>query len=897
MTRLWIVPLDRVEPSIEVAGGKGVNLGRLAAYGFPVPPGFVVGTDAYRAFVADNDLEDAIRQAVDGIVPGDPAGLEAASKAIRERFAAGRLRAELAASLSEAYAALNRPAVAVRSSATAEDLPEQSFAGQHDTVLNVVGEEALHKAVVTCWSSLWTARAIGYRARQGIAHDDLALAVVIQEMAPSEASGVLFTADPLDGRRTEMVIETTLGLGEALVSGQVEPDRYRVEAASGRILEKTVGAKAVSIRPVEGGGTARQMEEALEQQALPDGTIDLLVRLGRQVAELFGEPQDVEWAWDGERFYLLQSRPITSLYPVPASLSSEPVQVLFSFGAVQGMLGPMTPLAQDAIRVLIASAGSLFGYHLTAESQKAVYAAGERLFLNITALMRNRLGRRVLCGAIDFLEPGVRQALHVLLDDPRLAATGGPKPSTVGRIARAALPLVGRLVRTVGWPEKERARLTQILERRLDEFEARLATTASLAARIELMEEVLEGAFPFLLPQFVPRFAVAMMSLKMLDGLAAGLPGGEAIPLEVTRGLPYNVTTEMDLALWRVARTIQADAVAAGYVRQRESRSLAADYMAGRLPRTAQEALAGFLNQYGMRGVAEIDLGRLRWREDPTPVMQAIQSYLEIEDPEQAPDAVFARGAAAAQEAVDQLAEAVGRGMGGQFRARRVRWAARRLRALAGVRESPKFWAVRVMGLVRAALLADGQALVDACVLAQPDDLFFLDLAELRALARGEGRDWMALVEERRRVYGRESRRRQVPRLLLSDGQAFYQGIERVGGEEDGILAGSPVSPGVVEGRVRVVLDPHAARLAPGEILVCPGTDPAWTPLFLVAGGLVMEVGGLMTHGSVVAREYGLPAVVGVSGATARLRTGQQVRVDGTAGWVVVLDGSEGEGA
>jgi len=322
----------------------------------------------------------------------------------------------------------------------------------------------------------------------------------------------------------------------------------------------------------------------------------------------------------------------------------------------------------------------------------------------------------------------------------------------------------------------------------------------------------------------------------------------------------------------------------------------------------AQETLEGFLGCYGARGVGEIDIGRARWRENPEPVVQALQSYLQIEDAEQAPDAVFARGADAAKQALEQMVAEAKAMRGGWFKARRVRWAADRMRALAGLRESPKFWVVRAMWQVRAALLDSGADLVEAGVLDRADDLFFFTLRELRRLvdgqvgqARGhEGQargpaptvvgDWRGVVQQRRAVYAREERRTQVPRLLLSDGQAFYEGVVSPVGEGEGVLTGSPVSPGVVEGRVRVVLDPHGARLTPGEILVCPGTDPAWTPLFLAAGGLVMEVGGLMTHGSVVAREYGIPAVVGVTRACERLKTGQRVRLDGTSGRVIVLE-------
>jgi pyruvate,water dikinase len=299
--------------------------------------------------------------------------------------------------------------------------------------------------------------------------------------------------------------------------------------------------------------------------------------------------------------------------------------------------------------------------------------------------------------------------------------------------------------------------------------------------------------------------------------------------------------------------------------------------------------VAGFLRRYGMRGLAEIDVGCPRWREDPNPIMQVLQSYLWIASPDQAPDVVFERGRAAAEMEIQRLAVAIRRAKGGWLKARLVRWAAYRMRALIGLRESPKFAAIRSLSIVREMLLAGGGDLVKAGVLSRADDVFFFRLSELDALAVGERCDWAALARDRRQVYAHERLRRQVPRLLLSDGQAFYEGILTPPNEGSAVLTGSPVSPGVVEGAVRVVFDPRGTQLTPGEILVCPGTDPSWTPLFLAAGGLVMEVGGLMTHGSVVAREYGIPAVVGVHQVTRRLRTGQRVRVDGTTGRIVIL--------
>jgi phosphohistidine swiveling domain-containing protein len=347
----------------------------------------------------------------------------------------------------------------------------------------------------------------------------------------------------------------------------------------------------------------------------------------------------------------------------------------------------------------------------------------------------------------------------------------------------------------------------------------------------------------------------------------------------------------MDLELWRTATVLEADSPSAQVFHQADATRLARDYLTEALPPAAQASITHFMDKYGMRGVGEIDLGQPRWHEDPTPVMNTLQSYLQI-DPDLSPDATFARGEQVAQAAIDQLAADARRQHLGRLKEKLVRAAARRIRMLMGLRESPKFLAVRMMGIARRAMLEAGKEFSAAGTIDHPDDLSWLLLSEWEALARDESCDWRALVAKRRFAFQSELRRRQVPRVLVSDGRAFYEGI---GAETDTgeTITGSPVSPGVVEGIVHVVLDPRGAQLAPGEILVCPGTDPAWTPLFMTAGGLITEVGGMMTHGSVVAREYGIPAVVGVHQATLRLKDGQRIRLDGLEGKIVVVSSAD----
>jgi pyruvate,water dikinase len=340
-----------------------------------------------------------------------------------------------------------------------------------------------------------------------------------------------------------------------------------------------------------------------------------------------------------------------------------------------------------------------------------------------------------------------------------------------------------------------------------------------------------------------------------------------------------------------VAERIRKDPATAKTLRETDPRALARTFLDGQLPAPAQGALADFLDAYGMRGLGEIDIGRPRWSDDPTPLLRTLQSYLSIADGDQAPDATFARSAAAAEATVPAFLAAMQAGPTGPLRARLARAAIRRMRALMGLRESPKFLMVRLMAIMRQALLESGSKLVVAGQLQVADDLFYLRLDELRALAHGVRRDWQAIVAQRRAIYAEEQKRAQIPRLFLSDGETFYDSSPMSPADSSiGQLRGDPVSPGVVTGHVRVLFDPAGAQLLPGEILVCPGTDPAWTPLFLSAGGLITEVGGLMTHGSVVAREYGIPAVVGVERATRMLHTGQRIRLDGTSGRIQLLD-------
>jgi pyruvate,water dikinase len=655
-------------------------------------------------------------------------------------------------------------------------------------------------------------------------------------------------------------------------------------------LSKSLGAKALHIQGQAGGGTVTVEQDESQRQALPDEQILALARLGEQAASHFGSPQDMEWAWANGQLYVVQSRPITSLYPLPANVAAEPIEVMLSFGVWQGMLDPYTPLGQDMLSYVVSGIALLFGEKIKPEEQHVLLRAGERLFVNLTGLLKTPRGRAVVEIFIAAMDPISSAILSKLSKELYFPA---PEPASLrGRLrsVRAFLPVLYGILFNFVSPARGRARLERKIEEELRRAQSNFETAETLSDLVDAIAAVPMRLPGTLLSYLLPGVISGQIPMQVLVRLAEDVPGGSDLSLELTRGLPHNVTTEMDLALWQTAQSIRAEAGAAAYFNETEIPALISAYRSESLPPSIQTALASFMAKYGMRGIAEIDLGRLRWSDDPTHIFQVLKSYLQI-DPENSPEAVFLGGAEKARLAQKQLIAAFQQTRGGRVKARVINMMILRLRELGGLRETPKFTVIRLFGHMRTALLNAGQKLVETGVLANARDIFFLHLPELKALAGDETRSWQKLIDERRAVYQRALQRKRIPRILLSDGTAFYDAPTSDRVEDENTLAGSPVSPGSVEGIVHVVLDPHGAQLVPGEILVCPATDPAWTPLFLTAGGLVMEIGGMMTHGSVVAREYGIPAVVGVRQATERLKTGQRVRVDGSSGKITILPG------
>jgi len=888
-----VVPLDTLDrTSLPVAGGKAANLGELICAGFAVPAGFCVTTAAYVRVSAAASL-DTYLSALEATESSESARLIELATAIRTALCQTPLPPEVIEAVTSAYQALSAGLpipVSVRSSATAEDLPEASFAGQQETFLNVIGIEAVLTSVQRCFASLWTDRATQYRASLGIAPRDVRLAVVVQRMVEAEVAGVLFTANPLTGKRRQAVIDANPGLGEAVVSGATNPDHFVVQTTTGEIVERRLGDKQVLIQAAAGGGIQQIEAGAFPARAcLSDEQIRALAALGARVEALYETPQDIEWAIDTSgQIFLLQARPITTLFPLPAGAPStdEELRVYLAFGVQQGTYRPFTPMGLSALRLLASGGLSLIGSPLRDPlvGPRFVTEAASRPFFEVTAALRSPFGRRFLMNAMREAEVHAATSFQQLVTDPRLSLRKTPLRA-FGRalallLARTRLPWY--LLQAFLSPKAANARVQRFVEqlRNAHQIDASADAAAHLAAAERLLQHCLRLAF-----RVSPVMLAGMLSFALARRLLGEL-ASESECQVVLGGSPTNPTTRMNLALWRLSQEIRADATSRQLLQSTSAARLAQDYQQGRLPDPLQQGLASFLQAYGHQGVCELDLGVPRWSEDPTYVLALLTGYLEMEESAHAPDRQLQRAGRSARAMIATLAQRAGQKH--WLRGRLVRLCLERAHALAGFREMTRFVVGLFLAQARELLWPVGEELARAGRLKEAADLFFLTFPEAHALLSGA--DLRERVSERQATFARELGRRHVPLVLLSDGTeptAQPQTTQSTARSEK-TLQGTPASAGRVTAPARVILDPHDVRLSPGEILVAPSTDPGWTPLFLTASGLVMEVGGAMAHGAIVAREYGIPAVVGVAGATGRIATGSRVTLDGTAGTVVI---------
>jgi len=841
----FVLGLDDPAADLPAVGGKGASLARLAAAGLPVPPGFHVTTEAYRRFVEAHRLAPLIHAALRG---GDA---DAAAHRIGSLFASREVPSDVAWAIRLAYAAMGAGdhSVAVRSSATAEDLPELSFAGQQDTFLNVRGEAPLLVAVRRCWASLWTARAIAYRARNRVDPDAVALAVVVQELVPADAAGVLFTADPVTGDPGRMVVDATWGLGESLVAGRVTPDSVVLDSATGAVLEVRVGEKAAMTVAAEGGTEERPVpEDRRDAAVLDEAAAAELAVLGRRIAELDGRPMDIEWARRNGAFAILQARPITAAgggEPDPLAWNDSLAGDYLWTNANLGEAIPdvMTPCTWSLVQVFMSHAMATASLPGT----RGYGVVGGRFYMNLSV-------SAALSGAV-----GIGRRRFVRLIEPAF----GRLPAGVAiprvrvpwlRLMRALIPAVLGVLRRV------RANLP-----RLDAFVASNPDRCdALRAEIAVVDD------PALLAELW-RSRVLPLLETASDMLEAATRGDPTAMLTVQRRLS-RLVGEAD------AVTLTSGVGAAG---GRPLASLGPVLGLAELARGEIDR-ATYARRWGHRGPHEFEVSEPRPAERPDwPDRELAGLATADADP-----LTRLRGQEAASAAAwDRLVRDHPRAAR-STRRRLDRWvvAARR-------RERARSEVVRVFWVLRAFVLRAGE------LTGHGDDLFFLTIDEVVAVLEGDG----AAPERaavRRAAYERYRALPAYPTLIRGRFDPFRWAADpdrRVDlFDETRDLApvaetvtGFPGASGVVEGTVRViehVEDGEALRA--GEVLVTTVTNVGWTPLFPRAAAVVTDIGAPLSHAAIVARELGIPAVVGCGNATMRLRTGDRVRVDGGRGVV-----------
>jgi pyruvate,water dikinase len=856
---LGLFEIDQTQAA--AVGGKGAHLGELSRIeGVRVPAGFCVTTDAFRRVMAEASLDERLEQ-LSRLKADDRDAIRVLSTEIRRTLEEQSIPTELATAITGSLAQFGEQAAyAIRSSATAEDLPTASFAGQQDTYLNIVGTESVLRHISRCWASLFTERAVTYRLRNGFDHRKVHMAVVVQRMVFPQASGVLFTADPITGHRKVASVEAVFGLGEALVSGLVNADVYKVR--DGYVISKVIAAKQRALQARPAGGTKEQAiePERQEQPALTDAQVVQLVQLGRRIEAHFGSPQDIEWCLADDDFQIVQSRPITTLFPIPAAADREN-HVYVSVGHNQMMTEAMKPLG-------------LSFWQMT--TPRPMAEAGGRLFVDVTVQLASPTSRASLLEVMGRGDPLIRDALQTVLDRGDFIQ---PRPD----VAPAAAPM-NRAPVTL---ETDPAIVTELIERTQASIAGlkRDIQTKSGSALLDFIQADMQELRRIL---FDPRshqvFMSAMEATWWLNDHLQEWLGEKNAADVLTQSVPNNVTSEMGLSLLDVADAIRPHSEVVAFLEHAD------EGFVDELPRfaggrEARDAIQTWLDKYGMRCVGEIDITRPRWSERPTALVPLLLGNIKNFEPG-AGKLRFEQGRQQAAKKEQELLKRLRALPDGEQKAEETKRKIDRVRTFIGYREYPKYGMVSRYFVYKQALLEEAERLVQARVFREKEDIFFLRFQELQDVARtGQVSD--QLIRQRREAF-KSYQSLKPPRVLTSDGEALV-GSYRRNDFPAGALVGLPVSAETVEGRARVILDMADADLEAGDILVTTFTDPSWTPLFVAIKGLVTEVGGLMTHGAVIAREYGLPAVVGVEQATRLIRDGQRIRVHGTEGYVELL--------
>ena len=866
--------IDRTK--FTVAGGKGANLGELSGItGIRVPEGFCVSTEAYKKITENNQELNSLLDELTRLKAEESSTIREISAKIRTAIESIPIPKNIAEEIAGHLAKFDeKDAFAVRSSATAEDLPAASFAGQQDTYLNIIGKEAILNHISRCWASLFTARAVIYRLQNGFDHRKVQLAVIVQKMVFPQLSGILFTADPVTSNRKMLSIDASFGLGEAMVSGLVNADSYTV--CSGKVIDKKISTKKLAIYALPNGGTKEQDIEPERQnrQALTDEQILQLERIGRKIEEHFGSPQDIEWCLVDDAFYIVQSRPITTLYPIPtyakASVGGPAADdpenhVYVSVGHQQMMTDPMKPL------------GLSFWLLTTPASMRT---AGGRLFIDVTGMLASPAGRKTIIDVLGKSDPLIKDALTTIIErgdfikpipDDKNESNKGVPPRNYQTLDDYDPAIVSDLIRN---SETSIAALKQNIPTK---------------SGSDLFDFILEDIRQLKKIMSDPQsFGVIMTGMNASSWIREKMNewlGEKNAADTLSQSAPNNITSEMGLDLLNVADVIRPYPEVIAYLQHVKEDNFLNELGKFDGGRETRNAIHAYLDKYGMRCAGEIDITKTRWAEKPAILVPMILNNIKNFEPD-AGNRRFEQGRQEALKKEQELLDRLKQLPDAEQKARETKRMIGLVRNFAGYREYPKYHMISRYFVYKQALLKEAGQLVLANVIHEKEDIYYLSFEELQEVVRTNKLDYQ-IISKRKDEF-RLYEKLTPPRVITSDGEIITGKYKR-GNLPAGAIAGLAVSSGVTEGRARVILNMDDADLEAGDILVTAFTDPSWTPLFVSIKGLVTEVGGLMTHGAVIAREYGLPAVVGVENATRLIRDGQRIRVNGTDGYVEIL--------
>ncbi|MGV3464870.1 MAG: phosphoenolpyruvate synthase [Heyndrickxia sp.] len=848
-----------------LVGGKGLNLGELSKIqGIHVPEGFCVTTVGYQKAIEQNETYHALLDRLTKLNVEDRDQIGEISGKIRQIIMEIEIPSDVVCAVTHYLSQFGEEhAYAVRSSATAEDLPHASFAGQQDTYLNIIGKEAILQHISKCWASLFTDRAVIYRMQNRFDHRQVYLSVIIQRMVFPQASGILFTADPITSNRKLISIDASFGLGEALVSGLVSADCYKVQEEE--IIEKRIATKKLAIYGRKEGGTVTQEINPDDQknQTLTEQQILKLARIGRQIEAHFGCPQDIEWCLVDDTFYIVQSRPITTLFPIPEA-NDEENHVYVSVGHQQMMTDPMKPL------------GLSFWLLTTPAPMRK---AGGRLFVDITHQLASPVSRNNLLNAMGQHDPLMKDALLNILKRGDFIKSL-PNDKSIPSRGRSSTDLLSF--------ENNPSIVSDLIKRSqasIEELKQKIQTKSGSDLFDFILEDIQELRKILFDPQSSAVFMAAMDASSWINEKMNKWLGEKNAADTLSQSVPNNITSEMGLALLDVADVIRPFPEVIEYLQQVKDDKFLDELVKFEGGQKTREAIIAYLNKYGMRCAGEIDITRTRWSEKPTTLLPLILGNIKNFEPNES-NRKFEQGLRVALQKEQELLDRLKQLPDGKQKAEETKRMISIIRNFIGYREYPKYGMINRYFVYKQALLKEAKKLVEAGVIHEKEDIYYLTFEELVEVVRTNKLDYQ-IISKRKEEY-KLYEKLTSPRVITSDGEIITGKYKRENLPPEAIV-GLPVSSGVIEGRARVILNMEDADLGDEDILVTSFTDPSWTPLFVSIKGLVTEVGGLMTHGAVIAREYGLPAVVGVENATKLIKDGQRIRVHGTEGYIEIL--------